>query len=1707
MKSSWLIYGQTNTINPLNPYRTGESIINNAVFREPVSENANVPFDHSYLESPRFNPNANVMPPGDLYEIQTKIYTANLGADDYPGCLFDIHMATGDNLSANPDNTDGYILESTSNSPYSDRREETVFSTFNQAVKWYTAAKVGQGSDPDNLMQTSNYFVMPNLPTEYQGFHIQVGPANSDNNFALRDIPVDLQNQPLVCNTYMDKFANPILRRANPVPNNFGLGLPWLMMLDLYSWVSPDIGYCEYDVGSSNSSYHFWWNDNDGILMGNSWANEPTLASDRVELQEVRLLRYSRNPYMLKSVKKYVFDNGGELPEDYCDLEEDWNEVSNLQFRYESMITDNFVRVADQFDNSVTVTAKNKRCYFLLSQITQLPVGSSDDEADPVYQPVAGDEDAGSDWVFPVYPTSHFTYKTFSSDINSLSGATIDPLPGGAGTGDWENILYPNANYAILESITSPLGKTTTIEYGAELPFPQFLSRQRFIHPIGLGGFLQQSSNTYQQVHPYAIRTYMIVDKIKVRDRNGEKQWNYTFGEPGGINDGVPLSEKFRFDHDYSSRQHGYGLTTVSGPSSGGAGGPSVTYRHHTSERFWGKVFQVQNFDANGFLLGETNTEFDQIVAFEPAVHRVRRGNASHNQYDYHEYRTLPISDNRPMMSDYPDLDAYNDAFQGWRNGMIEEDWPAYLDWLADAPVYPSLLCGAHVDPSSCTDCGSTGDPFPAGCGCENYSMLTDAGIALCGEYLTNYDIWLNDQPEEITHFAFRAAHPDLFRSGGFYDVPYFYETRYADFIDDHNPDYLYSFFIKKTRETKKVYDYLCKSGSTPASMTSITDYEYFDADYKGTSTCTGYSEFGVDERGLLWEPSFQLYKTTTNAPALGTRKTEEFFYLYDLINSSDYQDASDFQPTENWLMLRQLWERDGIRNLPYQSRVTIKGAEDEEVTRSTYYLYDNNWEPVMPAAIFPTIENPYEGGSSCPEVENPYVDQSDNSDLDQSVYTQVIYSSDNLPCYNFQHPQHIPADFCPNEDYPGYWCPCIAEDAGQPFDGDRSDDYVFGDNPEPHVVNRLADKIYLSEVRTQVESGDDELLSFDNGNNYSPLIPYKSIRLNKIHQRNLWGQIVQEEDERGLRTYYDYGTTEGVQFPDVINGIPTITRIYFKNTTGLPKKVIVGYDPDPNTVSGEEVPDPLTTTYEYNIDRTINKVTDPNGMELRYEYDGFLRMTAAYRNDDLIEDIQYNNWENDFAKSFRERSHRNFVKTITHLNEEDSWGSQNFLDPLGRNVSHVKFSNTSSVVVEDNIYDLHNRSLYKLKPYAGGLPSVNEEDFPGFEAKDHAEFLFDTAPRARPLKASKYGEAINGSHTVNLSYCIVNLSDLSTALSDAGQLESPLGTYFFKVETTDEDGKIVEEYTNEIGQKVATITNNGTVATVFKYDSFGNVKKVFNPNNQETEYRYNYLGQLYEKVTVDGGTTQYAYDHSGNLLTEVHPNGQIRHFDYDRFGRMIRQVATQVAYYSDQGLPWLNALDGNDDPDGPDYAYFYNLINSATAVAEKIWLYSAYDNGQYIGDYDDNALLYLNNSLSYALGRLVQAISFDHKEGDVIEHRFYSYTKEGFLKWEMSQLKQPQNLLTRIDYRDYNRQGSFAKQQVDLSGDGTLDFQYEYDYDSYGRIENVYASYDDPDSEAERFKVVDYTYDDVLEVVSSKRYYDSADPATGENTVTLTCR
>ena len=228
------------SIDSYNPY-----VFNGDKYRRQISQGggSDLPFDHGFLETPRIS--ASDLISGDTYEVRTKVIDMNGSSSSQGNGTLDISVVTG-GCGADPTTPNYQLTGSYTNNnsnvfgtteylktDYDLTRGEQIYSTFGNGIKW-------QLHTDSTSMRTSNFFVMPNLPTTNRGANIQIGPGNSAHDHNKSQLgtgqnPIGLDiHTPSAYNGYAHRTTNSIKPYAK-ISNNFGVGLPWAQVLPLYT--------------------------------------------------------------------------------------------------------------------------------------------------------------------------------------------------------------------------------------------------------------------------------------------------------------------------------------------------------------------------------------------------------------------------------------------------------------------------------------------------------------------------------------------------------------------------------------------------------------------------------------------------------------------------------------------------------------------------------------------------------------------------------------------------------------------------------------------------------------------------------------------------------------------------------------------------------------------------------------------------------------------------------------------------------------------------------------------------------------------------------------------------------------------------------------------------------------------------------------------------------------------------------------------------------------------------------------------------------------------------------------------------------------------------------------------------------------------------------------------------------------------------------
>jgi RHS repeat-associated protein len=1768
--------------NPSNPYLFAESSshVNPFYKYDPnVSSisginNGDITFKHGFLESQRIQQD---IIPGDIYEVRSVIRNYNMSAtgNTVRACNFDVNIVSGYPVNmGGPIPPSGEITGLLPNTLLDQDfqtgiRGVKIFNTFGNPIKWTSYAntygQTGVGlptTDMVGVINTSNFFLMPTIPEKFNGVNIQIGAANSDIDYSLDQTQLIAHVQPYdPFGTGIVKYkrsaytafkkvqrnssngdhyvTEPSLSNPHYKPSaNFGIGMPWFMLNNMYSNLS---GSPDYDY--ANTNYDFWWKDANDVSTQDPriipFKNRPTMANDSISLSAMELVRYSKNPYMLVAVKKYKF-NGYSTNDS---ISKNKYLVSYLKINYEVRVDTLYTNTYSSSTTGVKTLVSKDRVGFqnvyLLSDIKQIPVNGA-----------LGN--APSTFIEANMPTTHFKYTKLSADSIFKYVSNYDFT----------------GNMYVMTKIVDQLGGVMQYEY-----YP--LHDPKHTHWAVLYQDFNQLITTTPLTNPYNlpkpdVSKVQVVVKTKKYFNNTTaplptKIWAYDYSDnkPASyISDGTPVSltiqtpemfeiSKYRFPN--VQVDFGFKTTTVSYPSLVTTVGavPKDVYTHYTYENrilTFGKLQKVEKYDASGLLLNKKEYIYKQSMAY---ANMVVTGNST----------LLDIS---VPISNYQNWDMPEYWYNGWQSNPSQ---------IASNATNNAILVGSFLEMP--TDYHSM--PFLEALRyneieANNHTYPHCYFVRLLKEINTDYDYMPMSKSTLLSSPVFGGT---TLTDIATLSAPN-QNTQTMRISGLSNPEPLSG--INSMKLGLSLGPILTPTPLMIATqLQTITGYEYWDADSLGYTTSEGFKRLlntSTDSitlsRPLIFEPSWELFRTTVTSPHLAQAyKKSEHYYYYDAKQDVSLINQNYTSPQKFDALYYS--HKYGIRNLPYQTREVAKAVSHDEISKSNYYWYDTK---TTTDAAFP--------------YDTLYITGLND--------TCVSATSSGTGVGNNDPYAGLDLTGCVNVPHPFATCP-----AGFHVTQTGVNSYMYC----PDIITPLRPYNYPSDLRTklllrkideQIDTIRTELAIF---NKYYPVLRFfespilnsggsivdyeyiwKPNYLTKTNyqtfEHTIMGFVRREANERGLQTRYDYHPIYSTTFIDVLHPCNN-GGAYDLTNQGVPQCITVGAG----------LADSLRTCYRYNKDFTIDSIIDPNGMVLSYKYDNFSRMRMARRNNDTLSLNAYSQWLNDTTLTFEQRSDQNYVESFILLNKGSQVAehSRAYIDPLGRkyDVQTQVTSNYTNPLILDTlmvhsgltIYDNWDRVVKQYKPFKfvniGGTPVTFAPRFNAITAP-YTEQQYEPNQRGHVLRAAKFGESISTGHTVNSSYNLINGYQLKVELGlSLYNFQEIAGTFlnpplyqqrYLKTASIDEDGKKTVSYTNAFGQKVATKTYAyaiGQEVTTYVYDSQGNLKKLINPRNQITTYEYNLCGNMYRKVSVDADTVKYMFDESGHVVLEEDANARIGNYEptnqrymrlytYDSFGRLIKQERANDPYhntlkyipdsvpfvpsYSNGGVVhytfsygatlffvggWKQYSNGgggfqyNDVPILP--------INNVFPIAtEKEWAYHFPANQPltpYISHLGSATLAYLSanpansaNGQNHLKGRLSMALSYDNN-GVFSNLNIYGYNAAGLMERELVQFTIPLSstqLNSIINYPSYNLRNSLLIQQVDADADGANDMTYNYEYDGWNRLKKLYVQQGIGSSRL----LAGYAYNDALGLVTKTSYYNpsvSCNPLVDQTTYTYDTR
>ena len=617
--NGWKRYEHTkanSTTNPDAVSAVDPYVAANGYVRSDANGAVEIPFSHSFIESPRLM--GSKLYPGDIYEVKSRIKRSNStnSTSFYKNAgTFDLRIVTGDLENPLGSNSNAYSTYNLNNSGgngiyfstdnYNSSRSKVLYSTFNMALKW--SLNYAEGDK-----EISNLFVMPNIPTKYQGFNFQIGPGNSDINYAVEPTGVydfnvvDSIYELMTENAYICRYGNPgsfALKSAADIPGNFGIGLPWNMVSPIYEYMITHQNALSYASATGKEAYHFWWNDNtDYVPSQPQTYNIPTKLDNTVKLDEFELIRYSKNPYMLVGVNYYKVngDVGGPI-------ETGLKLIAQKKLEYTSAKCDMLQNYAYTNGNTLQYRNDVQQVFILLKAVREVPIGWTTDTTKLL--------------------TTFLSYTKFNNANTTYQ--VNQPMNGHFGM--------------VLTQIVDNLGGITKIEYypasDVRTRFTGSFLRQRsaFCGVVSNTGYGLSQSDVVHPIVKYILKNDEddLVKNGTVSSNNAHKRWFYDFNPDSMVMKStvIQITDPRFYNGRRGNFDVGFKNVSVYGPSLTEGGNTFVNrtdYVHYGGNfdylitfpsiedyLYHGKLKSVKEYDVNNKLFTEKLINYEHTLAYK----------------------------------------------------------------------------------------------------------------------------------------------------------------------------------------------------------------------------------------------------------------------------------------------------------------------------------------------------------------------------------------------------------------------------------------------------------------------------------------------------------------------------------------------------------------------------------------------------------------------------------------------------------------------------------------------------------------------------------------------------------------------------------------------------------------------------------------------------------------------------------------------------------------------------------------------------------------------------------------------------------------------------------------------------------------------------------------------------------------------------------
>lgn len=1680
-----------------------------------------IDFTHSVLESPRVaGDDLKAMPSGDLYAVRSVIKLPNSQILFNADMNFDVRVATGADGSSPLLPGNGWFNKSYGGTDYEMRYAPlnssssgyfdtgfTLHSTLDKIVKWNPAYQ-GTGI---NVM-THNTFRLPNMPNEFGGFVVQIGPASDNLKYSQPSQDDE---------SYFHRYENHIGTTNNPQDdvelrrgNWFGTGAPLEPLLRTNRFQVEKDTSGTYDKGGSWERFFYWYLDPalsfSAYQMTISGPNQPT-AITRERLKNTL------------TQSNYSLDYGtmGQAHDSIWDTQLHSLEIARIAknpYLLDSVI---FYTQSGSYSNGLVRTAT----YTFDHEVAQVPVLNNIAPNSPLanwahdYKLIGGDTlfrnmirlsdvyrhgvRTGGE-VAAITSYTHFQYREDLRSTPTLNeGTLLDSY--------WNE-------FGGKTSFTYNFAQADTAVWNEDVRAPN--SDQSYD--------LMGGSNVYQRVIP--------VQSVTKEDNQGGQVTDYVFQNPVRFGRGTAWDSHFKqggSPSNLADRVWGFAKAIVYAPNlspNPNAGRARTEYYYRTSTGtfadtlLYGRLYETRSFGADGGRISATQTDYTASVAYFNGqeylspIYSWYGGNVLHadqnDVYDYDPYYLwkspyrnymhswfIRATESRQTDYDpgngrsittttnytYYDWDQHQQDTDGDYEEMYRTAWSATA-WHERENYYSY----SDTDFTYCTEPSwqvasstTTTDQTPGAYTKKNFYYLYDiepfiTGYGTYGDrhqgsmrpfYLARKNGIRNTVYEDrtTTYNGNPDEHPISLATYYQYEVFHGVPGDFSQVIDNSNYGAVCNNndpgdFLRETQQAVVYCFGLGEAVERQRLVQEIVD----DPRYVQTQAGDWY-RFSIESYNAMDFATFNALPDFYNqAPGevcqtggfvIGPEGKPKYIGTYNVKGNIGFYATNIQAATRN-----------------YGKEILVPAVSDESKQRVTPlgmlpHLHDST--VCNKVHGFATVTEANDSITTLGEIGNKTQIQNFINLLDHNFHLRAIYQqADTL----FNERATVAA---PNHP-----------------------DWV-----SPHCLWDTAslDSSYQS---THIQFV------------WRPTAPL--IRTYHVHERNMFGLVVHESDVRSLHTIYEYAKGE---FRYEFDSCGQLRSYIYREFMGLPLSVTV--------TNFQEIEH--TTVIDYYRNEALKEVVTPNGERLEYKYDSQGRLQESSVNGIARTQYDFGQWNGQTGLSWEDKINQNKITSMAFREVAPLKQVVNrlWLDPLGRNaqaVTALQLGPLFETKEYDGMvtYDKWDRVQFReRKQVEISEHNLNyEENLPGSLAMG---FHYEGSSKSRIVRSSKAGNYLWSNRVAETRYRMVTLAEFQQR-SGATQAEvaeilpfnTQPGTLLYEMETTDEDGKQTWAWSDAYGMNIATLAktdynnSNGLALSLFVYDAGGNLTEVIHPNKLRTTHLYNVLGWKLITTTPDAGESRYHYNQAGDLKyfqdENLKADSRFRVFDYDDLGRLKQESTAELGkapllngywdlvpllYEEHLNLPFYS-IHSITDKAGQSFGIdnFTEVMNAAqmhedfpridfARSHEKLIKEVHYDhavNRNVTGTLPiDTTSLHPNlapyaQQQEFVLGRMT-AEKIYNEDGDLIEQSLFSYDDEGHGIWLAKQFSEvgitplERGTAHLVRTTDYNLQGQPGRVAIDLNADGSVEVQHGYEYDPFGRLEDVYLNTDGTDYLVARYQ------------------------------------